>query len=227
MTMDIKVPFRRPIEIDEMVADLLGKYGKWKGAPPRPPMPVDDIAEGYFKLDFAFDDLEALLEEPGVLGATWLEEKVMRVDCSLESNPRRVSFTIAHEIGHWWMHRPILEMEKVTLPLFAYEKGRRATPVVICRSGRKDPAEWQADQFAARLLMPAAAVREAARRICPGLPKKVATLRVTESSSDLRAMADEVIQAGGFSNVSNEAMCYRLIDLKVVVDANAAQGLLL
>jgi len=50
---------------------------------------------------------------------------------------------------------------------------------------------------------------------------------VTESTSDLRAMADEVIQAGGFSNVSNEAMCYRLIDLKVVVDANAAQGLLL
>jgi len=34
----------------------------------------------------------------------------------------------------------------------------------------------------------------------------------------LRTLADGVIADGKFTNVSNEAMCYRLLDLKLVVD---------
>ena len=67
--MDIKVPFRKPAEIEHMVLDLLHKYAKAKGAPPRPPIDVDDIAEKYLKLDLEVTDLKELLKMPDVLGA--------------------------------------------------------------------------------------------------------------------------------------------------------------
>ena len=40
----------------------------------------------------------------------------------------------------------------------------------------------------------------------------------------LRTLADQVKDQGGFSNVSNQAMCYRLLDLKLVEDAKEAAG---
>jgi len=61
-----------------------------------------------------------------------------------------------------------------------------------------------------------------------------ATVRGLEASRkagqldvQLRGVADGVIANGKFSNVSNEAMCYRLLDLKLVTDASAVQGRLL
>lgn len=229
--MDIKVPFRKPAEIEHMVLDLLHKYAKAKGAPPRPPIDVDDIAEKYLKLDLEVTDLKELLKMPDVLGATWLEDKVVRLDSSLEGKEGRLAFTLAHEIGHWWMHRPIIEMEKVTLPLYAFEEGRPARPAIVCRSTKKDPAEWQADQFAARLLMPEADVRATAKQVRGTLPVMIPHLKAlkggSEFSPELRDFASEVIAAGNFSNVSNQAMRIRLVDLKLVDDANDPQGRLL
>lgn len=88
------------------------------------------------------------------------------------------------------------------------------------------PAEWQADQFAARLLMPAASVRTAALAVCNGkLPvwdglaanRKAGTL-----DRRLYALAVEVLGVGNFANVSKEAMSYRLLDLQLVKDSAEA-----
>ena len=226
--MDFKVPFRKPAEIDHMVFDLLHKYAKAKGAPPRPPIDVDDIAEKYLKLDLEVTDLKELLKMPDVLGATWLEDKVIRLDCSLEGQEGRLAFTLAHEIGHWWMHRPIIEMDKVTLPLYAFEEGRPARPAIVCRSTKKDSAEWQADQFAARLLMPDSDVRSAAKQVHDELPVLIPHMKDAKGETvfgpELRDFASAVMSAGGFSNVSKQAMCIRLVELKLVEDAHARQG---
>jgi Zn-dependent peptidase ImmA (M78 family) len=93
----------------------------------------------------------------------------------------------------------------------------------VCRSTeRKAPAEWQADQFAARVLMPARAVRSAARRLFGKDTPVVQTLgacrKVGALAPRLRSLADDMIAAGNFLNVSNEAMCYRLLELKLVLD---------
>lgn len=40
-------------------------------------------------------------------------------------------------------------------------------------------------------------------------------------------MAEHVIETGNFENVSNEAMRYRLLDLKLVIDASNLQRRLL
>ena len=48
-----------------------------------------------------------------------------------------------------------------------------------------------------------------------------------EFDEKLHALAAEVIDQGGFTNVSNEAMRYRLLDLKLVADASSPQMSLL
>jgi hypothetical protein len=117
--MSIKVPYRKISEIETMSRELLHKYEVWKKHPLAPPINVDEIVEGYFHISLEFGDLKQHLSIPDVLGATWFDEQVIRIDSSLETKEGRLSFTMAHEIGHWWMHRPIYEMGKVTFPLFA------------------------------------------------------------------------------------------------------------
>ncbi len=122
--------------------------------------------EGYLELNFEVTDLKEVIGIGDVLGATWFDEKRICVDSSLEGNEGRFAFTVAHEIGHWQLHRPIIEMEKVTLPLFAGKPGEEPKPVLVCRTQtRKEKAEWQADQFSARILMPTLDVRTAARAV--------------------------------------------------------------
>jgi Zn-dependent peptidase ImmA (M78 family) len=119
-------------------------------------------------------------------------------------------------------------MEKVTVPLFKRDDVA-PLPAVVCRaSQKKDPAEWQADQFAARLMMPASSVRDAVRELTGRHSFAIEDLdgRATGPgvSEKLRSLATAVIDQGHFSNVSNEAMRVRLMELQVV-GRPAAAGL--
>jgi Zn-dependent peptidase ImmA (M78 family) len=228
----MKVPFLKPGDIDHAVSDLLRRYAAWKKVAVKPPIDVDEIVEGYLELTLEIVDLKERLGMPDALGATWLDEGCVRIDQSLEGKEGRLAFTIAHEIGHWQLHRPIYEMEKVTLPLFPTQPGGKPAAAIVCRTGdSKAPAEWQADQFAARLLMPAFAVRTTAMQVCDGKTPAWDGLADSRKAGfldqRLRTLADGVIAEGGFLNVSNEAMCYRLLDLKLVEDAAARRAALI
>ena len=225
--LKIKVPFLKPSDLDHAAHELLRKYGVWRKDPPKPPVKVDEIVEGYLGLTLEVDDLRQRLGISDVLGATWFEENRVCIDQSLEDKEGRFAFTVAHEIGHWQLHRPIYEMGKMTLPLFSLGPGEKPTPAVVCRAKeRKAPAEWQADQFAARLLMPRTFVNSAMRALhgesTPALDGLDEQRKAGVLDTRLRPFADDVIKQGGFSNVSNEAMCYRLLDLKLVKDKSQA-----
>ena len=43
--MTFKVPFLADAQLESAAQELLRRYTKWKGEPPRPPIPVDVIAE--------------------------------------------------------------------------------------------------------------------------------------------------------------------------------------
>ncbi len=230
--LQLKVPRLKPAELDGAATELLRRYSKWKCAIPRPPIDIDEIVDGYLDLDFAVVDLVKVLGMPDVLGATWFDEKRVRVDSSLEGKEGRFAFTLAHEAGHWVLHRPLYEADKVTRPLFAAEPGGRpAEPAIVCRSSqRQAPAEWQANQFAARVLMPAPDVVAVMRVLCgsevpmwEGLRKK---FEADEADDRLRGLAASMITQGNFSNVSNEAMRRRLMDLKLVRDKSEVSGTL-
>lgn len=232
MSVPLKVPYLEARAIESAATELLRRYAKWKGTPPRPPIPIDDIVEGHLKLSLAVDDLRERLGNGDVLGATWLDEGHVVIDSSLEGNVGRFAFTLAHETGHWQLHRPIIEMEKVTVPLFARAPDEKATPAIVCRtSRRRDPAEWQADTFAACLLMPASDVRATVKAAfgdeLPTTEGIEARRKAGEPDPWLRGVAEHVIETGNFENVSNEAMRYRLLDLKLVVDASNPQRKLL
>jgi len=223
----VKVPYLKAADIENSALELLALYGEWRGCPVEPPIDVDEIAEGYLELSLEIEDLRTRLGIADVLGATWFDDRLIRIDRHLEGKEGRFAFTLAHEIGHWRLHRPLLQMQKLVLSLFPSREGVAATPAFVCRtSERRSPAEWQADRFAACLLMPSNAMRAVGQRMLGDQP--VAAVEGLDQSrcagqlpQQLRTLAGDFMANGDFTNVSNEAMCYRLLDLGMVEDALA------
>ncbi len=125
-----------------------------------PPVPVDVILEKHLKLSLGFGDLHKMLDvprkgiEPDVLGALWVNSGEVLIDEYLEpdTNPTREGrfrFTVAHEIGHWELHRGQLMSSSQK------REPSNQSPTVVCRASQaKERIEWQADQFSSCLLMP-------------------------------------------------------------------------
>ncbi len=146
--------------IEGAALNLLSDYQRKYPGVPMLPVPVDDILECHLELDFGFTDLVASLKVPDVLGALWIEERRVRIDQSLDpaENPAkegRYRYTVAHEGGHWILHRHYFLTRAAQRVLFDAE----TEPSIVCRSSqKKEPIEWQADTFASFLLMPEDAV---------------------------------------------------------------------
>jgi Zn-dependent peptidase ImmA (M78 family) len=70
-----------------------------------------------------------------------------RIVINARDNPKRQRFTMAHEVAHFVLHRDLLENGLVDDALY--------------RSSLSDEYERQANRFAAQILLPASAVRQA------------------------------------------------------------------
>ncbi|MBL9121353.1 MAG: ImmA/IrrE family metallo-endopeptidase [Phycisphaerae bacterium] len=156
-----RVPYLRESQIEREAQSLLDEWMA-KGHLLAVPVPLDDLVELHLGLSFEVEDLRARFESRDVLGAIWFNENVIRVDSSLDPrrNPSmlgRFNFTLAHEIGHWRIHRAHLRADPNEACLFD-ANGRAA---FVCRDGDRAPEEWQADQFAGCLLMPRQLLRDA------------------------------------------------------------------
>ena len=64
--MTFKVPFLSDAQLESAAQELLRRYAKWKGEPPRPPIPVDAIAESVLGLTLEMGDLRKKLGKPDV-----------------------------------------------------------------------------------------------------------------------------------------------------------------
>jgi Zn-dependent peptidase ImmA (M78 family) len=114
------------------------------------------------KLRVEFDDLHRLLDIPrsglgtDIFGAIWLESGKIVIDESLDPEERpelegRYRFTLAHEGGHWRLHRGLVRADRDQPSLFTDV----SKPTVVCRSSQAtEPVEWQANFYASCLLMP-------------------------------------------------------------------------
>lgn len=222
----LQVPFMPAEEIEQRAAHLLAQYVHSERVAFAAPISIDNIVEKHLRLTLEVDDLSKLLGANDVLGAIWFEEKLIRIDSSVE-HEGRFSFTLAHEVGHWCLHRDWLPSPAAG-DLFS---PRRDSASVVCRSRlAKLPAETQADMFAAALLMPPSLVRTAFRLatreehvVMPGCDVPMPANDVVVAWRDL---AKTVIDSGNFTNVSVEAMQYRLKTLKLIVSrAPAARSL--
>ena len=195
-------------EIEGRAHTLLQDYAAWSESEIEVPVSVEIIAEQYLGYEIDITD-EGLFQNPDYLGGIVFDEKVIRVNTSVEAHEGRYNFTIAHEIGHHVLH---LEQD--------VEDASNQNYKTLClETGENLPIEKQANLFAASLLMPGDFVRAAYARIEEGsLPSSNPT------TSALRALAARVVEMGGFTNVSNTAMVNRLIDLRLVSGARYQTG---
>lgn len=158
-----RVPYLTDRAIEEHADLLLAEWEAREGGL-EIPVPLDDLVEMQLGIRYVIEDLRDELSIPDVLGAIWFSTGKIVVDSSLDPhlNPSmlgRFNFTLAHEIGHWRLHRQHLRDDPTEAMLFE----ENAKPAFVCRSSAKPREEWQADTFAGCLLMPRASVRDAWR----------------------------------------------------------------
>ena len=190
MVNGVKLPFLTDQHVADEVQSLLAEYGNAHELITAPPVPIDEIVELYLKLHLEFMDMKAEFDVDDVHGALWVNERRVAIEQSLDpdSNPSmlgRYRFTLAHEAGHWQLHRRIFQRRAANqLTLVA---GNSERPEYICRSSDRDPIEIQADMFAAHLLMPESFVRR--------VWHDVTNSNVSLSLNDLRSRPELIAQS--------------------------------
>lgn len=150
-----KVPYLHEKQIEEHAQLLLDEWAVNHSSVDEPPVPIEDMLELHLGLGFAIADLQGELGHPDVLGGIWFGDRLIKVDQSLDPDimPRmlgRYHFTLAHEIGHWRLHRQHLADDPSAASLFEVN----GEPAFVCRSTANPPEEVQANAFAASVLMP-------------------------------------------------------------------------
>lgn len=150
-----KVPFLHKKAIEEHAQLVLDEWAEKHPAITAPPVPIDEILELHLGLSFFIDDLQSAFGHPDVLGGIWFGDHLIKVDQSLDPTaaPKmlgRYRFTLAHEVGHWRLHRQHLMGDANARSLFE----ENCEPAFVCRSKANPPEEVQANAFAAAILMP-------------------------------------------------------------------------
>lgn len=219
-----KVRFLRHSEIENATLCLLAEYGRKYGEVVEPSIPVEEILEAHLELTLDFDNLTKRLGVPDVLGATWIQDRLVLVDESLdpaENPPKegRYRFTLAHELGHWELHRHHF-LANAGQPLLF---GENVEPSIVCRtSSRKDPMEWQADMFSGYLLMPKDMIFAAWQARCGGLEPYIAKEEMAGLSAkwglaeNEQPTVDIAKNMARQFNVSGQSMQIRLIGLGLI-----------
>jgi Zn-dependent peptidase ImmA (M78 family) len=149
------VPYLSVEQIERDVDALLAEFAQARGVVVTPPVPIEDIVEKHLKLGIEFDDLHRIFGIPrdcdgsaDILGAIYFDQRQIVIDESLdpEEYPRtegRYRLTLAHEAGHWRLHRHLLVKDPAQAPL-----------VLRGASQAYSRIEWQAYRYASCLLMP-------------------------------------------------------------------------
>lgn len=222
-TNTARVPFLSDPSIEREAQLLLDEWFA-DGRSAIVPVPVNDIVDDLLKLSLDFDDLRRKFGGQDVIGAIWFDDPKIRVDFSLDyiadpSVKGRYNFTVAHEVGHWRLHREHFRNDPTQKMLFT-EKG---DPAFVCRDGDNAREEWQANYFASCLLMPRELVY-AAWRDWRGndIPLGIADLEIRSVVGD--RSRDERIAQERFCrplaekfDVSLQAMRIRLERLQLLV----------
>ena len=175
-------------DIEKEAKHFLDTFFADRDTPHVLPIPIESIVEHYLGYDIEISD-EGVFANPLILGGIMFDENKIMINAATEAHEGRYSFTLAHEVGHHVLHKAIFEAAQ--------------NNQMVCREdGNKPIEERQADHFAGALLMPEDQVKQLYEDL--KLPKR------HYSGRAMKAVARKVMTAGGFSNVSNQAMIVRL-----------------
>lgn len=134
---------------ERTASDVLADFERVYGYDGALPVPVDEIADSLARLRVEVrENLDAVAGEPtkpGTLSGVLLCQPVMTIyvnAAEARRSPGRARFTVAHELGHWYLHAKKTDGE-------AFQRFCRDPEL---RSRRAQ--EGEANLFAAALLMP-------------------------------------------------------------------------
>lgn len=157
-----KLPYLTDRDFENEASLLLAEYGLQHGVVSAPPVPIDEVVELHLGLCLEFKDMQQLFGVDDVHGALWVNQMRIGIDHRLDpsDNPAmlgRFRFTLAHEAGHWRLHRQLFKRAANQLQLLPETAER---PEYICRSSDSEPIEYQANRFASCVLMPRDLVKQ-------------------------------------------------------------------
>ena len=142
----------------------------------------------------------------------------------------RYRFTVAHEVGHWVLHRPLYLRRDESLDLFGAQTAENRLVSlrrdVFSRRSAIPREEWQANRFAAYLLIPTVDLREEFIRRFGEPPQAAECFR--QPNDTARTLARRLARESNPENptplcdafgVSVEAMAIALESRRYVPDA--------
>ncbi len=138
-------------ELERLADDLLDIYQQQSEFPLRLPIQADLVAESV-GLNILWDEI---WEEPetSVCAEIRPDERLIVVNelrrGLLESNPGLFNTTVAHELGHWWLHVDHAALNHEELPGYIRSAAPPRRP-----DGRDRRDERNAHEFMSYLLMP-------------------------------------------------------------------------
>ena len=165
-------------------------------------------------LELIVDDLRTKQGKPDILGCTYVENKTICIDSSIQEEEGQYNFTCSHEVAHWIKHKNLYLAQKKQTTLLPHEK----EPIVMCRSIKTfQPIEYQANRIAAAILMPRKLILEALKDCRKLLTIGLITARPYYMGSEIERLAREcaMIIHRRFG-VSIQAMQIRLQELDLV-----------
>ena len=147
MPIDAHVPFIADADLEQIANDLLSRYEREIEPILQPPVPVEQIADFLLQLNLEWLDIPDTDTEP-ILAYLDPKDRAIRLNerrlAYFSQYPGTYEYTLAHEIGHYQLH---VSADDSVSPEQAY----------VCRAPQqpKDRREWQAEQFASYLVLPA------------------------------------------------------------------------
>ena len=152
MQINPLVPFIPENELEQSAYTLLARYEREIAPIAALPVPVEEIADFLLELGIEWLDIPDTDDEP-ILAYLHPASKTIRFNERrlpyFEQYPGTYQYTLAHEIGHYQLH----------LTPAPAQSGDTAAPgqaqLRRYRAASPDRREWQAEQFASYLLMPA------------------------------------------------------------------------
>lgn len=243
MSVDMnKVPILSRVHVEHAADWFLKDAGNRFGCSISPPIDPDILAEVCLDFRIEYCDLTGHSKIQDTFGSLNLAEKLIKVEETLPEG--RYNFTIGHEIGHWMLHRKLINPPNPDqLIMFDDDRSNSKEPsdFIVCRkSNNREWGERQADWFSAALLMPIEFVKRAYYSVfshphafkqetldgyingftpCFGSLQDI--LEVHNPRLEILDIVNRVKEAGNFHNVSDDAMRIRLQKLNLIISEEA------
>lgn len=196
--LNLPPTFIRAEEIEQKASAFLAKHHPSLEIP----VPVEQILE--IQLKFRVVPIPGLMKNLQLDGWFILEKKELFIDHDLymEDSNARARFTIAHELGHYHLHKEIFR--KIEFKSIEEWKHFYSNEVNF------SPYETQANMFASMILMPAKALSKEYKRIKTKNIKENQKISQIPDETLLGYFARELARK---FDVSEDAMKYRLANL--------------